>query len=309
MSDSRRNRTCSEQTLDSPSWFTSVYPLGQGIKRRRQHIQRGVCEPTDRERTSGYHAQGNGFAERSIRNVREVLRTALLDKGLAVKNWRKILSSIIFALNSSKSKSINCSPYEVVFGRKPTLPIDIEFDSVDSGIRATSAIDYLEDLKVQLLENIRHASKFLGIARDQMIKQYNKNLHVIKYELHDQVWLHKKTFKQGENAKLSPRKSGPWKVIKLYPNGVNFKIEDASGNQQVVHHNRMSPVRESPVSDYDESDESDVTDYETASEGDDDELLDDDQRDPDVQPPRRYPLRERKQRHIPGAISWDDVQL
>ena len=89
----------------------------------------------EKRRTSGYHAQGNGFAERSIRNVREVLRTALLvlDKGLAHKNWRKILSSVVFALNTSKSKSINCVPYEIVFGRKPVLPIDIAFDSVEPG--------------------------------------------------------------------------------------------------------------------------------------------------------------------------------
>ncbi len=77
-----------------------------------------------------------------------------------------------------------------------------------------------------------------------MMKQYNKNLHVIKYALNDKVWLHKKEFKKGENVKLALRKTGPWKVIKVCPNGVNFKIEDNAGRQQVVHHNRMSPVRE-----------------------------------------------------------------
>ena len=36
----------------------------------------------EKRRTSGYHAQGNGFAERSIRNVHGVLQTALLHKQL-----------------------------------------------------------------------------------------------------------------------------------------------------------------------------------------------------------------------------------
>ena len=72
----------------------------------------------EKSRTSGYHAQGNGFAERSIRNVREVLRSALLDRGLQKGEWRKIPDSVIFALNSSVSKAMNCTPFEVVFGRK-----------------------------------------------------------------------------------------------------------------------------------------------------------------------------------------------
>ena len=47
-------------------------------------------------------------------------------------------------------------PYEVVFGRKPVLPVDIVFDTKDSGISAVSASEYLKDLKIQLLENIGH---------------------------------------------------------------------------------------------------------------------------------------------------------
>ena len=254
----------------------------------------------EKRRTSGYHAQGNGFAERSIRNVREVLRTALLDKGLAHKNWRTILSSLLFALNSSKSKSINCAPYEVVFGRKPVLPIDIAFDSVEPGISACSPAEYLSDLKIQLLENIQHVSKFLGIARDQMVKQYNKNVHVIKYALNDKVWLHKTAFKKGENAKLSPRRTGPWKVIEVLPNGVSFRIEDSLGNQQVVHHNKLSRVKD--VQDP-ESDDS-------SNDSDSDPEMDDAPPNPmnhDEEPQRRYPLRDRRQRQVPGAIPWDSV--
>ena len=249
----------------------------------------------EKRRTSGYHAQGNGFAERSIRNVREVLRTALLDKSLPHKHWRKILSSVVFALNTSKSKSINCIPYEIVFGRKPVLPIDIAFDSVEPGLSACSPSDYLSDLKVQLLENIRHAAKFLGITREKMVQQYNKNLHVLRYAPNDMVWLHKVSFKKGENAKLSPRKTGPWKVIEVLANGVNFRIEDEQGFRQIVHHNRLSPVRYLQSSDGVSSNDSDT-------DADDTEpRLNPDQE----QPQRRYPLRNRTQTEFYGAVPYD----
>ena len=254
----------------------------------------------EKRRTSGYHAQGNGFAERSIRNIRELLRTALLDKALAPKHWREILRSIIFAVNTSKSRSINCTPFEVVFGRKPVLPVDIAFDTEGSGITAASAGEYLKDLKIQLLENIRHATKFLGISQEHMVKQYNKNLHFTNYQVNDKVWLHKKAFKKGENAKLSPRKSGPWKVVQVYPNKVNYKIEDEEGKQQVIHHNRLSPMKEVQGADSDcSSDESEPEQLGTAEE--DIELM------PHIE--RRYPARERQQREIPGTVSWDSVNL
>ena len=98
-----------------------------------------------------------------------------------------------------------------MFGRKPVLPIDIAFDSVEPGLSACSPSDYLNDLKVQLLENIGHATKFLGITREKMVQQYNKNLHLIIYAPNDMVWLHKVSFKKGENTKLSPRRTGPSK--------------------------------------------------------------------------------------------------
>ena len=269
-----------------------------------------VCKSLqiEKRRTSGYHAQGNGFAERSIRNVREILRTALLEKGLPHKLWRQILSSTIFALNSSKSKATNCTPYEVVFGRKPVLPIDIMFDSAVPGISSASPIEYLSDLKVQLLENINHATKFLGISREKMVNQYNKNLHTITYSLKDKVWLHKVTFKKGENAKLSPRKTGPWTIVKVYPNGVNFKIEDAAGNLQVVHHNRMSPVKEAPLDDSSESD-SDETEYADDDSADGAEADGAEELNPNEPPATRYPARHRQQRQIPGAIPWDSIRL
>ena len=50
--------------------------------------------------------------------------------------------------------------------------------------------------------------------------------------------------KKSENSKLPSRKTGCWKVIKIYPFKVNFKIDYEKGNQQVVHHNRLSPMKE-----------------------------------------------------------------
>ena len=57
----------------------------------------------EKRRSSAYHSQGNGFAERNIGNIREVLRALLLDRNLPQKQWRLLLPEVVFALNTSES--------------------------------------------------------------------------------------------------------------------------------------------------------------------------------------------------------------
>ena len=69
-----------------------------------------------------------------------------------------------------------------------------------------------------------------------MMKHYNRNIVFYDYKENDQVWLKRKHFKPGENRKLTPRKSGPWIVIKKLPNGVNFEIVDPKSKETKVVH-------------------------------------------------------------------------
>ena len=261
---------------------------------------RSICDELhiEKRRTSGYHAQGNGFAERSIRSVRDVLRTALLSKQIPHMLWRRILDSLIFALNSSISKSTRCTPYEIVFGRKPRLPMDSYLDLQTEFLSDGSQKEYLKDVKIQLMEIIDHVSRSLDIARATMVKQYDKNIKLHKYSVNDEVWLERKTFKNNENKKLAPRKCGPWTIIATYPNGVNFKIkENSTGTIKVAHHNRLTPTKVRRRDDHDSSSEDDS--FSSEGEIEDIEIRLEE---------RRYPLRDRQQRVIPGTISWDAIE-
>ena len=84
-----------------------------------------------------------------------------------------------------------------------------------------------------------------------------------------------------------PRRTGPWKVIEVLTNGVNFKIENELGEQKVVHHNHLSPVRNVQNTEVESS-------HGSNSDGESDE-----------QPPRRYPLRDRRQTQFYGAVRYE----
>ena len=176
-----------------------------------------VCETFNikKRRTSAYHSQGNGFAERCIRNIREILHTILLSRGSPQKDWSKYLEGVVFALNTSLSKSTKCTPYKVVFGRDPVLPEDVFWDVNDNSMHRdiTTASEYAEELKIVLKKIYEQVNEQLKLTRDEMEKQYNKTINLNDYKVGNAVWLKRKHYKTGESKKLSPRKSGPWEII------------------------------------------------------------------------------------------------
>ena len=66
--------------------------------------------------SSPYHHQANGQIERQFCTVRDWLFCTLKDQ--LRKNWEDTLQHIEFASNVTTQKSIECSPTEIVFGKK-----------------------------------------------------------------------------------------------------------------------------------------------------------------------------------------------
>ena len=65
-------------------------------------------------------------AEHSIKMLSQILMKHLTGQG---QMWYKYLPLVIFAHNTFNSPNLaNHSPYELVFGRKPKLLLDLETD-------------------------------------------------------------------------------------------------------------------------------------------------------------------------------------
>ena len=272
-----------------------------------------VCN-VEKRRTSAYHSQGNGFAERNIRSIRDILRAVLLDRNISQKNWRVLLPEVVFSLNVTESKSIKCVPYEVVFGRSVVLPQDILF-GIEGKIPlrdVNTAAQYAQDVKLGLQNTHYHVTRHLHISRDKMQRQYNKNIRFYNYKVGDKVWVKMKYYKVGENRKLSPRRSGPWTIREKLPNGLNFKVtNDSSKSEKIIHHDRLSPAKAMPSSQRNYISEDGVLDS-TADEEDlstDDSEESDNESTADGNQSPRYPKRIRVPRRLEGAIPWEAVEL
>ena len=85
------------------------------------HIKRTI-----KSRTTKYHPLGNDTTERYNRTLLNMLRT--LEEGQK-KDWTKYVQSFVYAYNSAKHETTKMAPFELMFGRKPKLPIDSAFKS------------------------------------------------------------------------------------------------------------------------------------------------------------------------------------
>ena len=74
--------------------------------------------------TSPYHPQTNGQCEHFNSTLLNMLGTLTSEQK---KDWKNHVSAMVHAYNCTKNTATGFSPYYLLFGRKPRLPVDVKF--------------------------------------------------------------------------------------------------------------------------------------------------------------------------------------
>ena len=87
-------------------------------------IIENLCSNYDiyKTRTTSYHPEGNGQCERMNRTLQNLLRTLQMEEK---EYWTKHIPYLVFAYNCTPHSTTGYSPYALMFGRDPKLPIDM----------------------------------------------------------------------------------------------------------------------------------------------------------------------------------------
>ena len=137
-------------------------------------------------RTTAYHPQGDGLVEQQNRTLQDIIVNFVSIHG---NDWDQWLDQAVFAYNTSVHESTGISPYQLVFGRPTSMPIEVEL-SVPLH-NPSSQSDYSHSLRKANQRANHLAQRNLELARDRQSSYYkNKNQKVWDpFEPGQMVWL------------------------------------------------------------------------------------------------------------------------
>lgn len=109
--------------------------------------------------TTAYSPQQNGVAERKNRSLQEMATCMLLDAGLAKRFWGEAIATAAYLQNRLPSRTVDRTPYEVWFGKKPSLSYLRVFGS--------PAYVHIPDIKRSKLDGKAQRLLFVGYCDDR----------------------------------------------------------------------------------------------------------------------------------------------
>ena len=165
--------------------------------------------------TTSYHPETNGMAEHAIKTLRSMM-SHYIDRNHT--NWDLYLNKIVFAYNVSKQATTQESPFYLLYGREPVLPIDLAFELPGRfrfGRKYKESMEECFDIVKLRVENAQQKQK-----ADYDMKHFNALFNV-----GDLVGLYKPIREKGKTQKLFKSFDGPYEIVRKI-GAVSYEIKN-----------------------------------------------------------------------------------
>ncbi|XP_049328193.1 uncharacterized protein LOC125787667 [Astyanax mexicanus] len=136
-----------------------------------------------KSRTTPYHPRGNPVERfnRTLLNLLGVLSEE--DKS----KWKQFVKPLVHAYNCTKNDVTGHTPYELMFGRQPKLPVDLAFGLPLRDKRYKSHSQYVQDLKSRLDESFKLAQQSAEKIAKANKTRFDRHVTASKLEVGDRV--------------------------------------------------------------------------------------------------------------------------
>ena len=171
-------------------------------------------------RTSAYHPQGNGQVERFNRTLEAMLATVINDHQT---DWDLHLPKLLFAYRTALHAATGFSPFHIIFGHSPTLPVDVMLGALPHR-EPKDVPAYVSDLHKSLHNTYATVRTHIQSAHDRNKQRYDASKPYLPYTIGDQVWLHVPAVKAGTSKKFASQWRGPYTVLDKL-SATNYRIK------------------------------------------------------------------------------------
>ena len=203
--------------------------------------------------TTPYHPQGNEQCERFNSTLCNMLGTLSEEEK---SDWKSYLGCMTHAYNCTKHASTTYSPYYLMFGRHPRLPIDVEFGLPKSNSGDNSSKSrYVQKLRRRLNYAFQKATKVANQQANKYKSSYDKTIKGPQLQEKDLV-LVKIVAHKGRHKLQDKWEPEEYVVVEQPIAGTPvYRVQPVTGgNIRTLHRNLLLPLGVKLEPDYDSDD-------------------------------------------------------
>lgn len=195
-----------------------------------------------KSRTTPYHPQGDPQPERFNRTLLDMLGTLRPEQKAT---WSQHVAFLVHAYNATKNDATGVTPYLLMFGREPRLPIDLCFGVSEDGDSYETHQQYVSRLREKLRDAYHLAASAAQKNADRNKHRYDARVRPQELQPGDRVLL--RNLGIAGKHKIADRwKAIPYLVMEKLGDLPVYKIkpEEGPGQTKTVHRNLLLPVGE-----------------------------------------------------------------
>jgi len=212
------------------------------------HMIKELCHVAriHKVRTTPYHPRGNPV-ERFNRTLLNMLGTLENQKK---SRWHEFVKPLVHAYNCTRNEVTGFTPYELMFGRQPRLPVDLAFGLPVQGGQHMSHSQYVQTLKSRLQESYKLATTNAAKTASRNKTRYDKRVTASDLDVGDRVLIknvrlrgkHKLSDKWEATVHVVVNRAGTLPVYTVKP-------ENREGPLRTLHRDLLLPCGYLPTED------------------------------------------------------------